>query len=577
MVVHSRWQVDVPNCSLQQWVFGSSFDPLPNADSPQYIDPDRHETHFLTRAGYRLWSKRLALGLQRAGLEPGGRVLLFSGNTLFTPVVFMGILMAGGIFTGANPSFVARELAYQLSDSGAFALLAADASMEIAVEAAAQAGLPQSRVFSFDATALDAGGPGRARLGSTHWTALLASEGDAAAFDWVEPADARAATCCLNYSSGTTGVPKGVEISHHSYVANGLGVLAVEQRDPEYAAKLARSRQLAFLPMYHAFGQTYFASIHPKTGSPVYIMPTYDFERMLQHIQRHRITTLTAVPPIVVALGKNPLARRYDLSSVEAVGCGAAPLGPEICDEVAKLWPAGAVSVRQGWGMTELTCTATSWPHDAVVDSSAVGELFPNYKAKIMRVDGSGEITKANERGEIWVNAPHLMKGYWGKPEATASTVHTDPDGTRWLKTGDVAFIEKYEPGGLWHVVDRIKELIKVKGNQVAPAELEGVLLDHRGVTDAAVVGVVIRGEEVPRAYVVPDPAVAPTEKGIAEWMETRVTRYKWLKGGVKFIDAIPKNPVPPPNQSGKLLRRQLRELAAKEVGDRQPTASKLA
>ncbi|KAI3325930.1 acetyl-CoA synthetase-like protein [Xylariaceae sp. AK1471] len=566
MVVPSRWETPIPICSLPKWVFGSSFDPLP--DTPQFIDPDRPD-RVITRAGYRLWSKRIALGLQRAGLKTGDRVLLFSGNNLFFPAVFQGVLMAGGIFTGANPSFVARELAYQLKDSGAYILIAADASMEIAMKAAEQAGLPKSRVYSFDATAMDKQTP-KVRLGSQHWTDLLASEENAVNFDWVEPTDPRATTCCLNYSSGTTGVPKGVEVSHYSYVANGVQVKFMEDLNPEITEKRKTYRQLCFLPCYHAYGQTYFSSNFPHQGTPVYIMPSFDFEKMLQHIQKYRISHVVAVPPIIIALAKHPASRKYDLSSIQHIGSGAAPLGLEICDEVSKLWPTGAITVRQGWGMTELTCSATSWHPNEFLRTSSVGEMLPNCKARIMRTDGSGEITSPNERGELWVSGPILMKGYWGKPEATANTIHTDPDGTRWLKTGDVAYVEKYEPGGKWHIVDRIKELIKVKGNQVAPAELEAVLLDNNAVTDVAVVGVTINGEELPRAYVVPNPAAKATEKEIAKWMEARVIRYKWLKGGVKFIDAIPKNP------SGKILRKQLRELAAKEVGDKNPTDSKL-
>jgi acyl-CoA synthetase (AMP-forming)/AMP-acid ligase II len=275
-------------------------------------------------------------------------------------------------------------------------------------------------------------------------------------------------------------------------------------------------------------------------------MPSFDFEKMLQHIQKYRISHIVAVPPIIVALAKHPASRKYDLSSIQLIGSGAAPLGLEVCDEVIKLWPTGAMTVRQGWGMTELTCSTTGWHPLEIIRTSSVGEMFPNCKARIMRTDGSGEITSANERGELWVSGPTLMKGYWKKPEATAGTIHLDRDGTRWLKTGDIAYIEKYEPGGKWHIVDRIKELIKVKGNQVAPAELEAVLLDNSAITDVAVVGVTINGEECPRAYVVPNPATKVTEKEIAKWMETRVTRYKWLKGGVKFIDAIPKNPVSP-------------------------------
>ncbi|KAI1778398.1 acetyl-CoA synthetase-like protein [Hypoxylon cercidicola] len=567
MVLESRWTVPIPNCSLQKWVFESSFGPLP--DTPQFIDPDRPETHVITKSGYRLWSKRIALGLIRAGLKPGDRVLLFSGNNIFFPAVFFGILMSGGIFSGANPSFVARELAYQLKDTGASFLIASDASMEIAVDAATQVGLPRSRIFSFDATALDAR-PGKARLGSQHWTSLLASEDDAAKFDWVEPADSSKTICALNYSSGTTGVPKGVEITHYAYVANGIGVNHVDRLSPDYDEKKERARRIGFLPMYHAYGQTYFICNYPKESIPLYIMSSFDFERMLQIIEKFRIDSLVAVPPIIVLLAKSPLSRKYDLSSLEVVGCGAAPLGAEVVEEVEKLWPPGAVSVRQAWGMTEATCGVTTCDPTRPDKSATVGEMMPNCKARLMKIDGSGEITTANEAGELWVAGPTLLKAYWDNPEATAATVHIDPDGTRWLKTGDIGFVEEYEPGGLIHVIDRIKELIKVKGNQVAPAELEDVLLENKGVRDVAVVGVTINGEEYPRAYIVPDPEAKQTEQEIAKWMESKVVYYKRLRGGVKFVEAIPKNP------SGKLLRKILRDQAAEEVGDRKPSLTKL-
>ena len=546
MVIPSRWSVDIPECSIHSWVFPSSFGALPN--TPQFIDPERPDTHFLSLSDYRIWSKRVALGLRRAGLRTGDRVLLFSGNQLFTPVIFMGVMMAGGVFTGANPSFVARELEYQLKDSGASFLVAADSSMDIALEAAAKAGLPKDHVYAFDATGIDpppAKAKARTDIGPRHWTELLVPVEDAEKFDWIEPADPKTTICCLNYSSGTTGVPKGVEITHYNYVANGVGIVHMLERQHDFEDWRKRSRQIGFLPLYHAYGQTFYTCNFHRLGIPCYIMHGFDFERMLRYIQQFRITSITAVPPIVVALAKHPIVKKYDLSSVESVTSGAAPLGKEISDEVVKLWPEGAVSVRQGWGMTELTCSAVSWDFMAVVQgSAAVGEMMPNCEARIVRPEDGSEVTTGGEPGEIWVSGPTLMKGYWNKPEATADTIVVDSDGKRWLKTGDIAYIEKYEPGELWHIVDRLKELIKVKGNQVAPAELEAVLYENKGVADAAVVGVTIDGEEYPRAYVVPTPGAKQTEKDIAAWMEGKVVHYKRLRGGVKFVDAIPKNPV---------------------------------
>ncbi|KAK8138994.1 hypothetical protein PG984_002374 [Apiospora sp. TS-2023a] len=556
MTIHSRWNVDIPTGSLQKWLFESNSGPL--SDKPIFIDPERPDTHHLSLSQYRLWAKRLALGLKRAGLKPGDRVLLFSGNNLFFSVVFMGILMAGGVFTGANPSFVPRELAYQLKDSGASFLIAANASISIALEAAQEAGLPKERCFSFDATALDAT-PGKAQHGARHWTELLASAAEAEKFEWFEPADATTTTCCLNYSSGTTGVPKGVEITHRSYIANGVGVIHMSNLQDDYEEANKKSKALCFLPMYHAYGQTYFAVNYPKLEIPTYVMEKFDFVKVLENVQKFRITSLNCVPPIVVALAKHPLVRKYDLSSIESIGSGAAPLSGDIADEVTKLWPAETMKVRQGWGMTEITCTAMSWDPRITVRSLAVGEMLPNCSARLMRLDGSGEILQAGETGELWVTGPTLLKSYWNKPAETAATLHVDADGTRWLKTGDIAYVEKYESGGLWHVVDRLKELIKV-----APAELEGVLLESKAVSDAAVVGVTIGGEELPRAYIVPNPEIKASEQEIAQWMEGRVVRYKRLAGGVVFVDEIPKNP------SGKILRKLLRERAKEEVGDKQ-------
>lgn len=216
MPLHSRWEIPLDVCSLQTYLFGPPNSALP--DKAAFYDADWPETHYLTHESFRLWSQRLAAGLKAAGLEPGDRVLLFSGNNLFFPVVFIGVLMAGGIFTGANPGYVARELAYQLKDSGAKFLLCADASLEIGIEAAASIGMSKDRIFRFDDEVFE--GMGKSRLGVKNWNTLLAPKAIGEKFIWHEPANPKDAICCLNYSSGTTGVPKGVMITHYNYVAN---------------------------------------------------------------------------------------------------------------------------------------------------------------------------------------------------------------------------------------------------------------------------------------------------------------------------------------------------------------------
>jgi acyl-CoA synthetase (AMP-forming)/AMP-acid ligase II len=554
MTITSRWSVPIPRCSLQQWIFGSACGPV--SDHQAFIDPDHPETNFLTMADYRLLSKRVALGLLKAGLKRGDRVLIFSGNSLIFPSIFIGVLMAGGIVTGANPTFVPRELAYQLKDSESSFLFVAEQAIDTALEAAAEVGLPRDRIFLMGNTtpvsqiaqspSPSPGVTGRVG-GARNWTELLHGNlAQAATWSWEEPSNPEETTCCLNYSSGTTGVPKGVEISHHSYVANGVGVVHINKLRPDFAAKQKTDRGLGFLPLYHVYGQTYFIANLPHIGVPVYIMPTFDFPKMLAHIQRFRITTLPTVPPIIVLLAKHPLTKTHDLSSLETIGSGAAPLAREVCEDVERLFPADKrLFVRQGWGMTEVTCTAMSWdPNTAVAGSAGVGEVYPNCRARLVALDGKTPVEEAGVRGELWITGPTLMRRYWRKPEATDGTIVVDAEGTRWLRTGDIAFVEEYAPGGIFHVVDRVKELIKVKGNQVAPAELEGVLLENPDVADAAVVGVTIQGEELPRAYVVRTPGSKASEQDVATWMEGRVTRYKRLKGGVVFVEAVPKNPV---------------------------------
>lgn len=216
MPIHSRFQTSIPSCSVPTLLFGSPTASLPSTAA--FLDADRADTHFFTCETLRLWAQRIAAGLVRAGLQPGDRVLLISSNTVFFPVFFMGVIMAGGVFTGANSNSVARELAHQLSDSGAKFLFCIDAVLPVGLEAAAKAGLPQSHVFLFDEELFE--GTGRGRLGVRNWKELVASEEVGRRFHWLEPKDPKNASCCLNYSSGTTGLPKGVEITHYSVSAS---------------------------------------------------------------------------------------------------------------------------------------------------------------------------------------------------------------------------------------------------------------------------------------------------------------------------------------------------------------------
>jgi len=339
----SRWTVDIPQVSLPTYVFGTPSAALPT--TPLLLDAEKPDRYHLSASDLRQWCKRFAAGLQKAGLKSGDRVLLFSGNTIFFPVVFLGTILAGGVFSGANPTYVARELAYQLQDSGAKFLICAEASLDTGIKAADAAGLSHDKVFVFDNGYATFDNTGKGRGDVRHWSKLLASEAESRGFAWEELSSEEELnrTICLNYSSGTTGVPKGVMITHKNYVSNNEGVVRVAKSSGEYEKKW-----LCMLPMYHAYGQTYYCVGTISRRVPTYVMQKFDFLKMLSYVEKYKITDLNLVPPIAVAMAKHPAAKQCDLSSVRYIGSGAAPLGAEVSKEVEQLWPKGTMNLKQG-------------------------------------------------------------------------------------------------------------------------------------------------------------------------------------------------------------------------------------
>ncbi|KAK5054520.1 hypothetical protein LTR84_001411 [Exophiala bonariae] len=559
----SRWTVDIPIISLPSLLLGDPSALLP--DTPAYIDAQDPDRLKLSWRDYALWCKRVAAGLLDAGLCPNDRVLVYSGNNIFFPVVFMGVIMAGGIISTANPAFVGRELAYQIKDSQPRFLLIAEASIASAREAARLANYSPHRISIFDdAPPLGSGGQDVGEI--RHWKHMIATKERTEGFRWKEMRtieDARQ-TAALLYSSGTTGVPKGVEITHYGLVANCVQLGHLRTLDPN---RTKPQRLLAVLPMYHGLGLLTFATMAPYYRRPTVIMKRYSLLGMLENIQRFQITELMLVPPILVAMANSPEARMgsYDLSSIRKVSVGAAPLSREKCEELETLWPKGHVNVKQGWGMTEFDSTVLNglgnlsltllrlpisilnWDEREVSRTQAVGEPVANCEVKIMDDEGLKEVIPG-QAGELWCKTPTMMKGYWGKPEETAKVV--TPDG--WLKTGDIAFADG---NGKYVIIDRKKELIKVKGNQVAPAELEALLLEHPDILDAAVIGIERNEDQIPLAYVVRKSGSQVSADAILQYMAERTAKIKRIAGGIIFCDMIPKNP--------SLLDRVVEEIQA--------------
>ncbi|GJP31206.1 hypothetical protein CLOM_g9891 [Closterium sp. NIES-68] len=510
----------------------------------------------------------VAAGVADLGIRPGESILLLLPNLPEYAVLFLGIIAAGAVVTTANPAYSARELAHQMVDSEARMVITSPELLDkvhhvktgksivfVVFDSSscstASSTASSSRANPSESTSVPPGTIGINRLFRANGAQIRARRRpQQQPHSPTEPAAAEAAalqldTCALPYSSGTTGVSKGVMLSHRNLIANIQQLLAGSNPRLDLSPE---DTVLGLLPMFHIYAITLVNLLSLRAGACVVTLPRFDLLQYLRTLQEYQVSVAPIVPPIILAMAKLPVVDAFDLAALRRVVSGAAPLGPELEAAFRAKFP--TVQLGQGYGMTEASPTVSASRLFARVPQppapGSCGSVLPLTEVKVVDTS-TGESLLPNKRGELWVRGPQVMTGYLNNPEATAATI--TPDG--WLRTGDVAYVD--ERGEIF-VVDRVKELIKVKGFQVPPAELEGLLISHPDIADAAVVPAPSEESgEVPVAFVVLQQGGAQLSVGeVKDFISKQVATYKRLHD-VRFVDAIPKT------ASGKVLRKDLK------------------
>ncbi len=509
-------RIDIPPTPLASFVLehATAF-----GDKPALIDGPTGRT--ITYSQLSGMTRALAAGLTSRGFGPGDVFAIFSPNLPEYAVAFHGVVTAGGANTTINSLASVEDVEKQLRATRARFLLTIPPFLDRALPAAAAAGVEEVFVF------------GDVIGGASAFSSLLAAGGDVSHVD----ADSDQAIAAMPMSSGTTGFAKVVQLTQRNLVANVLQAdAAINIREDDV--------MIGVLPFFHIYGMTVLVNLALRKGATVVTMPRFDLDEFLRLMEEHRVTFACLVPPIVLALAKHPAVDKHDLSALERVMSGAAPLDASVCDAAAARLNC---IVLQGYGLTETSPVMSAPTRDPAQGRPASsGFILPNTEIRVANLE-TGEDCAADEDGEIWVRGPQVMKGYLDDADANAYTL----PGDGWLRTGDIGHADA---DGYLFVVDRLKELIKYRGFQVPPAELEALLVQHPAVADAAVIpspGDV--AGEVPKAFVVKRADIEVTEGELMSWISERVPSYKKVRR-VEFIDEIPRS------LSGKILRRVLVE-----------------
>lgn len=480
----------------------------------------------------QLFARKLGSALIKRGLRKGEVLGLICPNIPEFPITFLGVTCVGGVVSTVNPTYTADEIARQLQNSGAKFVVTVPPLADKVKEAVAHCPLVEETFVIGEAEGL------------TPLASLAMDAGDA--MPDAPIIDVAEDILVLPYSSGTTGLPKGVMLTHQNVTTN-----VMQSTHPDLI-KMSTSEDtvLAILPFFHSYAMTTIMAMGLHYGARIITLPRFDPDMFLKALHEYKPTIVPLVPPLLNFISLREDVNVEDLRQIHTIFCGAAPLSKSLVTTFLDRIHPSTVTFQEGYGMSELSPVSHVCPKDSGRIGTC-GVLIPNTEAKV--VDAAGETVGPNEEGELCIRGPQVMKGYLNNIKATKETI--DDDG--WLHTGDISV---YDRDGYFQVIDRLKELIKVKGLQVAPSELEDLILSHPDVEDVAVIGVPddIAGE-LPKAYIVPRDS-SLSKEDIFQYVSDKVAPHKQLKGGVEFLDSIPKS------QTGKILRRELRDQLKKSA-----------